>query len=332
MHSSRVVTRRPFRACGAAIALSAASLLAITVTATGCGGKKDADSAATPKTIDVDGDPLVILSGAEAVAVGRADAKTIFATPKLGATVAKFVDAAIPIGAEAGFVASRDLESLAFAGYGVTSADAVVVLRGTFDPAKFTEAAEKRAAAGQLVKSTYSDRTLYTSRNVGVTVLSAKTALAGTEGAIRRTLDRLKTGEAKREFAPWMLATLDTPGAEVAVAADFTTHPLPEVAVGPFRVTWLKKTKAIRALGDAKANGLEVAATATFLDAEGAESGKAGLTQGLALASIPAALAHVPMPKDVTVDVKDVDVQIKGAVEDGTIQALLGLLHFAPLR
>jgi len=129
-----------------------------------------------------------------------------------------------------------------------------------------------------------------------------------------------------------MLSTIDTEGAEIAVAADFSMHPLPDLSVGPFKITWLKKMKAIRAVGDVKAPGLNVAGTISFEDAEGAQNGKDGISQLIALASIPAALARVPIPKDVSLDVKDADLQMKIAVEEATIKALLAVLHVAPVR
>src|SRR4029079_1829474 len=93
----------------------------------------------------------------------------------------------------------------------------------------------KAAAAAQtptksgtpIVASQYAGRDVYTVSNVGFTLLSDTRAIVGTEQGIRRVLERIKDKRVKRDIAPWMISTIETPGAAFAVAADFASTPIP---------------------------------------------------------------------------------------------------------
>ncbi len=53
-----------------------------------------------------------------------------------------------------------------------------------------------------MVKSSYAGRSLYTAGNMGFTVLTQKTLLFGNDTGIRRALDRIQEGRAKRQQPP----------------------------------------------------------------------------------------------------------------------------------
>src|SRR5207253_7108617 len=71
-----------------------------------------------------------------------------------------------------------------------------------------------------ILVSSYGGRTLYTVNNAGLTILTARTAVAGTESGIRRAIDRIQDGRVARDQPKWMLDTLETPNAAFAVRSE----------------------------------------------------------------------------------------------------------------
>jgi hypothetical protein len=100
--------------------------------------------------------------------------------------------------------------------------DLVGVGEGKFDVVAFERAAASPQPGRTLsvVKSTYAGRTLYTVNNVGVCILTPKTALFGNETGMRRALDRLHEGRVGRRLPPWMDELLTNTKASFAVGAD----------------------------------------------------------------------------------------------------------------
>lgn len=228
--------------------ISAAAVSLVALAPLGCGGKPPAD----PTTIgdgtvpiDVDGDPLLLLPSG-AFAAGEIDVRAWFAAGRSGTKMLAIADAYNPFADSFGVVASRDIDKITFVAFPGASLEVLGVARGTFDAAKFREAAEKKllvADGSPVIASRYRNADLYTVANVGFSVLSGKTMLVGTEGGLRRALDRVHDGHvagkpalnldgellaAVQDGSPFAFAYVAAPGSTAALAVGS----LPKPAVG----------------------------------------------------------------------------------------------------
>ena len=292
--------------------------------ATACGGgNKDS---VTAKTADqaIDADPIALLPSS-AMAISRVDAKQMFTSGSVGGQLALMAERMLPIGEEAGFKASRDLETVYSAAYSTSGADLVAILRGTFDEQKIKSVADSHTptkGGGVLVATSYLGRQVYTLSNVGFTVISKQTVVAGSETMIRRVIERMKDGTVARSQPPWMTQTIETPNAAFAAAADFANQPVASASVGMVPLGWVKGMKAARLVGNFKDPGLNIAATLTFPDkaaaADAAEQVKR--TAGMAIL-----LQFIGAPQLKNLDVKPVegDVQVSFGVDDTQLKTFL---------
>ncbi len=305
-----------------ALLLSSASLLALSVA---CGGgHKDSVSPKTAEVQAIDADPLALLPSA-AMAIARVDAKQMFATGSVGGQLAQMAERMLPIGEEAGFKASRDLETVYVAAYSASGADVVGVLRGTFDEARIKDVADSHTptkGGGLLVASSYLGRQVYTMSNVGFTVVSKQTVIAGGENMIRRVIERMKDGTVQRSQPPWMLQTVETPAAAFAAAADFANQPLAAASVGMMPLAWVKGMKAARLVGNFKDPGLNIAATLTYPDKASAADAAEQVKRTAGMASL---LQFVGAPQLKGLEVKPVegDVQVTFGVDDSQLKSFL---------
>jgi hypothetical protein len=288
---------------------------------TGCGGKKEDAKAPTAES-NMD-DALALLPGS-AIAVGTVDARAFFGSKAFGAELAKLVEKYLPIGQEAGFQASRDVDRVTFASYSYQGIDAAAIIVGKFDEAKIKQVALQHTptkSGGMLVASQYAGRDVYTVNNVGFTILSPTKAIAGTESGIRRVLERIKDGRVKRDIAKWMIETVETPGAVAAVAGDFATQPIPAEAMRQVPVAFVQTAKAVRVLLTFKEPGVQVAGSLTYADPQAAQTSSdqvrqaAGMSKWLALIGIKV--------QNVDVKVENLDVQVKLEVDDQSLRQLL---------
>jgi hypothetical protein len=303
--------------------------LLLLCTAVACGGgNKDTVTAhvageLTPAQIDAD--PLALLPG-QALGVATVDARAFYASKSLGSQVAQLTEKYIPLGEEAGFAASRDVDRVTVATYSTQGADACAVVSGKFDEQKIAQVAKNHTptkGGGLLVESSYAGRTLYTVNNAGFTVLTPHTALAGTEAGIRRALDRIKDGRATRSITPWMLETVETKGAATAVALDFIGQPAAAAALGSVPVPWLKKLRAARILGNFEEPGMHIAGSFTYGQAEEAQAGADGLKDIINKASVLAFIGIIPKLQNLDIKVAASNVECKFAVDDQAMRALL---------
>ncbi len=299
-------------------------------TAVACGGGNKGTVTAhvagelTPAQIDAD--PLALLPG-QALGVGTVDARAFYGSKSLGPQIAQLSERFIPLGEEAGFAASRDVDRVTVATYSTQGADACAVVSGKFDEQKIAQVAKNHTptkAGGLLVESTYGGRTLYTVNNVGFTVLTSHTALAGTEAGIRRALDRIKDGRATRSITPWMLETVETKGAATAVAMDFIGQPAAAAALGAVPLPWLKGLRAARILGNFEEPGMHIAGSLTYGQADEAQAGADGLKDIINKASFLALLGIVPKLQSLDIKVAASNVECKFALDDQAMRALLG--------
>ncbi len=247
-------------------------LVSSTVALGGCPGK-DNTEVKTPTGEPGMDDALALLPGS-ALAAGTVDARAFFGSPTFGAELAKLVEKYVPIGAEAGFQASRDVDRITFGSYSYQGIDVAAIVIGRFDSAKIKLVASAQTPTkngGTLVASQYAGRDVYTVNNVGFTLLSDTRAIVGTEQGIRRVLERIKDRRVKRDIASWMIATLETPGAAFAAAGDFASQPIPAEMTRQMAPALVTNLKAARLVGTFK-DGVQLAGSITYGEPAAAEA------------------------------------------------------------
>jgi hypothetical protein len=104
-------------------------------------------------------------------------------------------------------------------------------------------------------------------------VLTAKTVLFGNETGIRRALDRIQEGRARRRLPPWMIELVDKPAAPLVLGADLTSQPLPRAAKS--ELPFLDGVNTLNLRGNFDPPGLNLAGTMTY-DGEAAAKRGAG--------------------------------------------------------
>lgn len=297
-------------------------LVAFVLFVAACGGKDKKEGAKTPETSNME-DALALLPGS-AIAVGTVDARAFFGSQTFGADLAKLVEKYMPIGQEAGFSASRDVDRVTFASYSYQGFDVAAVVIGTFDEAKIKQVAAQHTptkGGGQLVSSQYAGRDVYTVSNVGFTVLSDKRAIVGTEAGIRRVLDRIKDNRVKRDITPWMIQTVETSGAAAAVAIDLATQPMPAEVARQVPVGFIQTLKAARVVASFKDNGTQLAAALTYPDEQSAQTQAEAVKQAAGMSRWLSLIGIRVQNVDVKTDKSDVDVTL--AVDDQSLRQVL---------
>jgi hypothetical protein len=291
------------------------------VVACGAQGAKS-PSDASP---DLDADPMVLLPGS-AFVLATLDARAMFASASLGAPIAALTGELLPLGPEAGFEAKRDVDRIVFGLYAGSGVDVVAVVSGRFDEAKIATAAEGHAG-DTLVRGMYGGHTTYTAGTAMYSVLTARTVVAGTVDGVRRLLDRVHDRKIARAVPAWAEETLSTPGADLAVAADFTAQPVVAAALASLPFPWLTGTHAVRVIGNFGKPGMNIAATLSYDDPQQASSAADGVrsVDGWLKALGPLLGGLSLQNLDVVTDGKD--MKCKFSLDE---QALGNLLALAP--
>ena len=289
----------------------------------------------TPEMLERD--PLALFPSG-ALGMFTLDLRAFYASQSTGPLAARLAEKYFPVGAEAGFSASRDLDRATGGVYSMQGADALVVLVGRFDPAKIQQLADSKTqlhGGGILVASPYAGRTLYTVSDVGFTIVSPHLVLAGTKTTIKRALDRLRDGRVQHDAPAWMLQTLAMAGgspaasgggAAVAVALDTKSVPLSQVTGGlPLKGT--DGMTALRLLGNFQPPGMHVAGAATYADEAHAKAGAAGLSSVLSSTVFTALTAALGISvRDLKVTPAHNDAQVAFAIDDASMQNFLSRL------
>jgi hypothetical protein len=213
---------------------------------------------------------MVLLPGS-AFVLAKLDARAMFASASLGAPIAALTAELLPLGPEAGFDARRDVDRVVLGVYAASGADVVAVVSGRFDEVKIAAAAEGHAG-NAVVRGTYGGRTTYTAGAAMYSVISARTVVAGTVDGVRRLLERVRDKKMVRAVPAWAEKTLATPGADLALAADFTAQPVAAAALASLPFPWLTGTHAVRVIGNFGKPGMNIAATLSYEDPEQASS------------------------------------------------------------
>jgi hypothetical protein len=267
-------------------------------------------------SIDLDGDALALLPPG-AVTVATVDVHAFYESHALGGQVGALADALLPLMTEAGVVPSRDVERVTFASYALQGADAVVVLRGRFDPG-----AVARTAAGVLAATPYSGQTMYTHGNVGFAVLTGRTILGGSGAGLRLALDRIRDGRVKVELPPGMLDTLRTKDVVAAFAADFTSSPLTALQGLPIP-PWATAVKGARGVVTLREPGVNVSGSITFDDPAHATAGVEAVRQLGALINTMAVAGVVPQLRNFAVSTDGANVQVTFAIDEASARSVL---------
>jgi hypothetical protein len=273
--------------------------------------------------IDLDADPLALLAPAP-VLVGNANARAIFDSPSFGGEVAALTERLVPLGERAGFRAARDVDRVVFATYATGGAGFAVVLNGRFDPAKIDACATSTSGA-PIVRGVYADRTTYTAGPIQYAVLSARTLVAGSGDGFYRVLDRVRERTFGPSVAAWVVETMETKGAEVALTADFDAHPIASAALGSLNLSWLQGMHVARILGSLEPPGMSAAATLGFATPEQAQTAVAGIRsiEGW-LRMLGPVLGGIRLP-DLEVMTQKSDLRCTFTLDDQTIRAALAL-------
>jgi hypothetical protein len=272
-----------------------------------------------------------------AVSLSTVDAKAFFQSGTLGAQLGQASEAYLPIGEEAGFKPSRDIDRVVSAAYITQGIDSLTVLSGRFDAEKIKKVADAQTptkSGTPLVRSQYTGRDVYTMSNVGFVVLSPKTVLVGSEGGLRRALDRVRDGKVNRDVPKWMIDTVETQGAAAALAADFS-NPATMDTIRRMAGTNIPATNGIRSvrlLADFKAPGLNVAGSLSYGEPAQAQAAEAEAKSSMRFLPLLAVLGITL--RNVEVRSEQADVQVKFAMDEsgmrGTMGALAGMLPPPP--
>ena len=315
MPARRHAYARTARLCALALSLSFSCSLSLGA-CKGAGGANDA--AAT-----IDTDPLALLPPG-AVALADIEVQAIEHAGSGGSSLATVADSLVPLGADAGFVPSRDVDRIVLGSYGTINADVGAILTGRFDPDKIAKTTVTKSGA-PIVVTPYLNFSIYKIGVAAYAPLTPHTLVAGTGDGVMRVLDRVHAGKFDRAMAPWAADTLQTKGAEVSVAADFATHPIGAVTVGSVSIPWLKGMQVARVLGDFSPPGLNVAATLTYADPSQASGAAQGISMAAGWVKMLAPLVGGANLQNLDVHAVGADVQCKFAVDDRSLQMLVSL-------
>lgn len=274
----------------------------------------------------IDADPVPLLPG-DAIGVLSIDAQALY-NSQFGDRVRAVVEKRLPLPPSAGFDPKRDLDHAWIGFYSMQGADIAGVAVGHFDRKKIEAAADgtqPTALGVPVVKTSYAGRTLYTAGTVGFSVLTAKTALVGNDTGMRRALDRIQEGRARRQLPEYMEKLLASTKAPIVGGFDFTSSPLPDATRQ--ELAFLKGVKTLALVGNFDEPGLNLAGTLTYEDADAAQRGAQNLIALRQLVERYApflALLGIAQPvRRLEAEPKDKDVAFVLAVDGAAVAALL---------
>lgn len=314
---------RPFT-----VALAALVTLASITTLGGCRGKESIVTVGGDKKLsaeEIDKDPLALLPGG-IVALGYLDAQAFFAS-SVGPSGLRLANRLVPLTPEMNFDPKRDIQTVWMGAYSMQGADFAAVVQGSFDQAAIQQAAarETLTAVGKpLTRVDYAGNTMYVSGEVGLVLLTPKTALLGNSAGIRRSLDRIRDGRVKREIPDWMIDLAKTDGAQCAVAGDFATQAAPATAIAQF--PFLTGLKTVRLLGKFEPPGVKVAGAATYPDPASAKNAEAQIKNLGNLAALGNTFSFLGLGtplQSLDTKVAESDVQILATLEGNALGRLL---------
>lgn len=282
--------------------LAVAALLSLGVALGACAKKEDVivhTAQGKEKTaVEIDSDPLALLPGG-AITVGVLDLEALFAS-QFGDKLLEVAKRRAPVPEAAGYDPKRDLKKAYFGVYSMQGADVAGVALGTFDLQKIEAAADgvqKTPQGVPVTKTTYAGRALYTADSVGFTILTTRTALFGNQTGIRRSLDRIKDGTAKRELLPWGSKVLAQQNVPFAFGSNLKENPVPNAL--RTRLPFLDGVETLSVVGNFASPGVNLAGTLVYPDEAAARVGasKVGETRAMLDTYTPfLSLLGIPQP------------------------------------
>jgi len=316
-------------------AIVRSSLLGIVIATAlaGCGSSpKGAEYVVKPvvaAAVDVDADPSALLPFGSVLAA-NIDAKAVI-NSSAGGDIAAITERVVPFASQIDFQAKRNLDRAWVGMYSFSGADVLGVLSGRFHPEKIADLNGKSTPMGVMVVSTYAGRTVVTVANIGFTVLTPKTALVGSETAMRRALDRISAGTVKRELPQWMSDWTAQSGFPVLIASDVTKQSAPKTLIS--YMPWLAGMQYVRIRGRFNPDGSFGASGAlTFPDGAKAAASAQGL-QNISKSFTTLAMLRLlgidPLVRNMTVTPAGNDVQFSTTIDEKTERVLLKMLSDA---
>jgi hypothetical protein len=252
------------------------ALAALGLSLTGCPKTEDVivhTGQGKEKTaVEIDSDPLALLPGG-AITVGVLDTEALFGS-QFGDKLLEVARRRAPVPEAAGFDPKRDLKKAYFGVYSMQGADVAGVALGSFDPKKIEAAADgvqKTPLGVPVTKTTYAGRALYTADSVGFTILTTHTALFGNQTGIRRALDRIKEGTAKRELPGWASKVLTQQNVPFAFGSNLKENPVPNALRS--KLPFLDGVETLAVVGNFASPGVNLAGTLVYPDEAAAKTG-----------------------------------------------------------
>src|SRR5207253_5563099 len=138
-------------------------------------------------------------------------------------------------------------------------------LSGRFDPPRLAAAARTKAGT-PIVAGTYAGFAVSTAGPLAYAVLTPRTLVAGTTNGVHLVLDRTHDTHLARALPPWMSQTLETQGAQIALAADFVSQPAAGAVLSSLNVSWLQGLRIARIVSNFGDPGMNVGGTLTYGD------------------------------------------------------------------
>ena len=301
------------------------------IASVGCSKKQNVQVSNVPQPSgppSIDSDPAALLPFG-ALAVANLDAHALANNTATGDLTA-LGNRMIPFAQQIDFDVKRDLDHAYIGLYSFSGADVLGVLSGTFHPDKLEAAAGKGISTpyGIVVVSTYAGRKLYTVANNGFTMLSEKTALVGSEAAMRRALDRIQAGTVKREIAPWMADWVTQKGYEVLIASDVTKQSFGKTVTN--MLPWVQGVQYVRARGKFNPDSsFGLSGALTYPDSAKAASASQGLsniTKSFALMAVLKVIGIDPLVRNMTCSASGNDVQFTTVLDEKNLRAMIHLL------
>ena len=159
-------------------------------------------------------------------------------------------------------------------------------------------AAAGRAQGVPVTKTMYAGRALYTAESIGFTILTNRTALFGNQTGIRRSLDRIKEGTAKRELPPWATKVLNPGTAPFAFGSNLKENPVPNALRS--KLPFLDGVETVAVVGNFAPPGVNLAGTLVYPDETTAKTGASKVSETRAmLDTYTPFLALLGIPKPV---------------------------------
>ena len=309
----------------------AGTVAALALASTGC-PKTTNEFVAAPivpqATVNIDADAASLLPFG-ALAIANLDAKQL-TNSTVGGDLAALGERMIPFAGQIDFQIKRDLDHAYLGMYSFSGADVLAVLTGTFHPDKLEAAAGKglNTPYGVVVVSTYAGRKFYTVANYGFTMLTEHTALAGTEAAMRRALDRIAAGTVKREMATWMGDWVTQPGYPVLVASDVTKQSFGKTVTG--YIPWIQGVQYVRIRGRFNPDqSFGMSGALTYPDsakAANAAQGLGGISQSFTMMAVLKIIGIAPLVRNMKVNPAGNDVQFQTVIDEKQTRDLIRLI------